>query len=170
MSHFLANNVLHLDPPPAVTDALATLDAYFSSIPAHGAPPHKRGRTMGPRAEAFCRYTLGVLQQNPGTLPGRISLPDTLAKLAAFDQMRPQVEHLTQVLARALDARFVLGHDLFLVAREGYNQLRRQGRAEGLQEACAELAQLFKRAGAQSKARRQASAALPPAPAADAGT
>ena len=58
-----------------------------------------------------------------------------------------------------------LGNDIYMVAREVYNQLRRTGRSEGLQQACTELGQLFARSNVKAKARRPAAGgdALPAA-------
>lgn len=155
-TQFLTNLSLKPEQLSGMDNAIAGLNESFGNVEPLSSAQKLQGKPMGPRSEAFCRLALAVLKQNPQLLPGRMSAEEALADLEAFDQLRPRLESLTQLLARALDLQFALGNDIYMVAREVYNQLRRTGRSEGLQQACAELGQLFARSNAKTKARRPA--------------
>lgn len=155
-TQFLANVALQAEQFSAMDAAIAGLQGSVGGVAPLSAGQKLQGKAMGPRTEAFCRLALAVLKQNPQLLPARMSAAAALTDLETYDQLRPRVEQLNQLLTQALDLKFALGNDIYMVAREVYNQLRRTGRSEGLQDACAELGQLFARSTAKAKARRAA--------------
>jgi len=100
-------------------------------------------KKMGPKSEAFCRQALHVLEQNPQIVPPNLGLADALADLNAIEQLRPRMVRLARVSERAFDTNLALGSDVMAAALEGYNLLKRSGKAEGLDSLRKELSARF---------------------------
>jgi hypothetical protein len=139
-----------------VDDALATLERRFGGMPTLSAAEKLNTRTMGPKSEAFCRRAMTLLQLNPELLPPKVPLARAVTELQALDVLRPRLERLAKLNLRSVDTQFVAGRDIYGVAVEGYNQMRKHGTDEGLRLACQELGALFARASMKAKARRAA--------------
>ena len=122
------------------------------------------------RTEPFCRLALETMQKHPQLLPPRIPVDDAVAQLQTFDQLRPRVRNLIELLTRAEDTLFSIGSEVYGVALEGYNQLRRYGRVDGLKQTCDELGLRFAKISAKAKARRASTQADGPNPGPDSAT
>jgi hypothetical protein len=160
----LATLALSAEQYSAIDAHQSELETHFTGLVSLTAEQKKLARTMGLRSEAFCRRVLEVMQQNPHLLPPKVQLADALSDLAQFERLRPRVERMTKLQERAIDTLFGLGSNVFRVALECYNQLRRFGDNEGLKQACIELGGMFVREGAKAKARRAAVRGTPPDP------
>lgn len=137
----------------AIDTAYATMQANLTGLVARGAGQKRNGRVMGPRTEPFCRLALETMQKHPQLLPPSIPVAEAVALLQTFDQLRPRVRNLIELLTRADDTLFSLGGDIYAVALEGYNQLRRLGSIAGLKPTVDELSLRFARSRAFKERR-----------------
>lgn len=142
-------------------EQLSVIDAAFDTMKANLVglvalnPVEKQGgRAMGTRTEPFCRLALETMQKHPQLVPARIPVADTLARLKTYDDLRPRVRNLIELLTRADDTLFSMGSDIYAVALEGYQQLRRLGQTDGLKQTIDELRLRFAKTSAKAKARR----------------
>lgn len=153
----------------AILSAVSIIDSNTTGLVALPPAQKQKDRGIGPRSEVFCRQALALMERHTQLLPPRIPLAQTLEEIKTYDTLRTVNQRLTELLAKSTDSQFALGSNIYAVALEGYNQLRRLGNADGLKEACAELAQLFSRSPA-AKARAKARRSLPAGPAPDTGS
>lgn len=154
----------NLTSPALTAEQLAAFDTAHDAMKANLVglvalkPVQKRGGiSMGQRTEPFCRLALETMQKHPQLLPPRIPVTEAAALLKTFDELRPRVRSLIELLTRADDTLFSMGGEIFAVALDGYQQLRRLGSGDGLKQVCDELGQRFVRSGAKAKGRRAGS-------------
>lgn len=98
---------------------------------------------MGEKSEAFCRQTLSAVAANPEIVPPSINVADALGDLAAFDELRPRVQQLRQLVERAEDTTMALGSDAMSCALAGYALLKLAGRSAALKGVQRDLSTRF---------------------------
>jgi hypothetical protein len=104
-----------------------------------------------------------VLSKNPQILPPSFKLDDMLADLAAFDQLRPRIVELTQLLRRMEATHSALGSDVMAAALQGYKLLKVAGKHQNLEPLRKGLSMRFAGQG-----RRGNAVPVPPEATADA--
>lgn len=142
-----------------VDDALATLERRFGGMPTLSTAEKKTARTMGPKSEAFCRRAMTLMQLNPDILSPKVPLSHAVTEMQVLDVLRPRLERLAKLNLRSVDTQFAAGRDIYAVARQGYDQMRKLGNDEGLRVASKELGALFARTSLKAKGRRGGSSA-----------
>jgi hypothetical protein len=160
----LANLALSAEQLSAMDSAYTTMQTSLVAMTALDPGDKRGGLSMGVRTEPFCRLALETMQKHPQLLPPRIPVADAVALLEAYDQLRPRVRNLIELLTRADDTLYSAGGSIYAVALEGYNALRRLGRVDGLSPVIEELGVRFAKTGAKAKGRRSGTPANPPDP------
>lgn len=117
----------------------------------------RRATKMGDKSESFCRESVAVLGRHPQVLPPTFDLADMVADLAAFDELRPRIIELTNLLHRMTVTRTALGADVMAAALHGYQLLQVAGKHHGLQTLRDGLAPRFRAQG-----RRKGGTNTPP--------
>jgi hypothetical protein len=98
---------------------------------------------MGDKSEAFCRQALSLLGQNPQVVNPGLGLPEAESDLATLDALRPRLQRLARLSARASDTEVALGSDIMSTALQGYALLKVSGRNQSLEGLRASLGSRF---------------------------
>ena len=163
----MAQNIAYLDPNPdrwtQLDQAIETLKTHTGDMDGPAPAVLRRAPKMGDKSESFCRESAAVLSKNPQILPPSFKLDDMLADLAAFDQLRPRIVELTQLLRRMEATHSALGSDVMAAALQGYKLLKVAGKHQNLEPLRKGLSMRFAGQG-----RRDNAVPVPPEAIADA--
>lgn len=113
----------------AALDAIEQVMDIFVSL----TPEQMRRLTkIGDKSETFCRETLATLELNKQALPPGFDLDELKADLAAFDALRPRLIRLQALTAKCADTRVALGSDIQTACYDGYDLLKKFGKADNV--------------------------------------
>ena len=133
MSQKLININVNADRIAAIGKSIGELEGQFGDLVSLSIAQRRSVRKMGPASEQFCRQTITVLGLNPAVVPPTIGVGTAKADLEALDQLRPLLQRLYRLTARAADSELALGADVMASALAGYRVLKAVGKTEGLE-------------------------------------
>jgi hypothetical protein len=102
---------------------------------------------MGAKSEVFARQALIVARQNIARLPPDMAaeLPGVESDLAALDDLRPRLAHLTSLHEKSDDSSVALGSDVMVFTLSICGVLKALGAGAGLDELKAQMSSRFNR-------------------------
>jgi hypothetical protein len=100
---------------------------------------------MGDKSEAFCRGTLGLLEENPDVVPPGLNVPDALQDLSHLDAIRSRTRRVRRLLGRLEDSETALGSDVMAASLAGYAMLKVMGKGSGLEALRGDVSRRFSR-------------------------
>ena len=113
----------------AALDAIeGVLDAFVSLTPEQ----MRRLTKIGDKSETFCRQTAAILEQNKQALPPGFDLEELKRDFAAYDALRPRLLRLQALTAKCADTRVALGSDIQTACYDGYDLLKKYGKADNV--------------------------------------
>ena len=131
----MAQNLISLD----LTDNLPKFDAALDAIEqvmdifVSLTPEQVRRLTkIGDKSETFCRQTAAILEQNKQALPPGFDLEELKRDFAAYDALRPRLLRLQALTAKCADTRVALGSDIQTASYDGYDLLKKYGKADNV--------------------------------------
>jgi len=143
MTQNLVSMNLTSDQLAAVDAALVALETNLAGMVSLSPQQRRRVPRMGDKSEAFCRQTLSLLGQNPQVVNPGLGLPEAESDLATLDALRPRLQRLARLSARASDTEVALGSDIMSTALQGYALLKVSGRNQSLEGLRASLGSRF---------------------------
>jgi hypothetical protein len=143
MTQNLVSMNLTSDQLAAVDAALVALETNLAGMVSLSPQQRRRVPRMGDKSEAFCRQTLSLLGQNPQVVNPGLGLPEAELDLATLDALRPRMQRLARLSARASDTEVALGSDIMSTALQGYALLKVSGRNQSLEGLRASLGSRF---------------------------
>src|SRR5690606_9168466 len=108
----------------AVDAALEALESNLAGMVSLSPQQRRTVPRLGDTSEAFCRQALSLLGQNPQVVNPGLGLPEAEADLATLDALRPRLQRLERLWARASDTEVALGSDIMSTALQGYALLK----------------------------------------------
>lgn len=88
---------------------------------------------MGDGSEAFCRASLGVLDNNMHLMPRSFDIDEMRRDLVSHDALNQRILRLTRLLEKMHHTEMALGSDVMAAALEGYKVLKATGKGQGIE-------------------------------------
>lgn len=100
---------------------------------------------MGDKSEAFCRGTLGLLDESPEVVPPGLDVAEALQDLAQLDFIRGRTRRVRRLLGRLEDSETALGSDVMTASLTGYAMLKVLGKGSGMEALRSDMSRRFAR-------------------------